>query len=102
MKKEEEQQKLFKEFINYQLKPFELTYEDVKEDPQWYMKYTTTQDRETEFKNYIIERCCDVLRLSKKAAENEASWFILQWGLKTSTPISEELTEEIIHKKKLK
>jgi hypothetical protein len=102
MNKEEKQQKLFKEFINYQLKPFDITYEDVKEDPQWYMKYSTTQDRESEFKDYIIERCRTVLRLSKKAAENEASWFILQWGLTTNPSASVKITEEIIHKKKLK
>lgn len=102
MSREEKQQKLFKEFINYQLKPFNLTYEDVKGDPQWYMKNSTTQEKETEFKNYIIERCRTVLRLDKKAAENEASWFILQWGLTTNPSVSKELLKETKKQKKLK
>jgi|TARA_B110000908_G_C10243215_1_gene447257 hypothetical protein len=102
MSRKEKQQELFKEFINYQLKPFDLTYESVKEDPQWYMKYSTTPDKESEFKDYIIERCREVLRLSKKEAENEASWFILQWGLTTNSNSSEKLIEEMKLKKKLK
>ena len=102
MNREAKQQELFKEFINYQLKSFDLTYEDVKTDPQWYMRYSTTQEKETEFKNYIVERCRTVLRLSKKAAENEASWFILQWGLTTNPSASKELLKETKKQKKLK
>ena len=73
MSREKKQQKLFKEFIDYQLKPHNLTYDNVKGDPQWYMKYSTTQDKENEFKDYIVKRCRDVLRLSKKDAENLAN-----------------------------
>jgi hypothetical protein len=102
MNREVKQQKLFKEFIDYQLKSFNLTYEDVKEDPQWYMKYSTTQEKETEFKKYIVERCRKVLRLSKKAAENEASWFILQWGLTTNPSVLKEQSKETKKQKKLK
>jgi hypothetical protein len=102
MSREEKQQKLFKEFIDYQLKPFDLTYEDVKGDPQWYMKHATTHEKEKEFKNYIVERCRTVLRLDKKAAENEASWFILQWGLTTNQSVSKELLKETKKQKKLK
>ena len=102
MSREKKQQKLFKEFIDYQLKPHNLTYDNVKGDPQWYMKYSTTQDKENEFKDYIVKRCRDVLRLSKKDAENEASWFILQWGLTTNSSVSEELSKESKKQKKLK
>jgi hypothetical protein len=102
MSREEKQQKLFKEFINYQLKPFNLKYEDVKGDPQWYMKYSTTEEKELEFKDYIVERCRTVLRLDKKAAENEASWFILQWGLTTNPSVSKELSKETKKQRKLK
>ena len=102
MNREAKQQKLFKEFIDYQLKSFDLTYEDVKGDPQWYMRYSTTQEEETKFKQYIVERCRTVLRLDKKAAENEASWFILQWGLTTNPTVSKELLKETKKQKKLK
>lgn len=100
MSREEKQQRLFKEFIDYQLKPFSLTYEDVKADPQWYMKYKTTPEAESQFKDYIVERCKEVLNLNAKAAENEASWFILQWGLSTVLNTSgEEYVENKKHKK---
>jgi hypothetical protein len=102
MNKQEKQQKLFREFIDYQLKPFNLKYDDVKEDPQWYMKYSTTTDKESEFREYIVERCRSVLRLSKKDAENEASWFILQWGLTTNSIASDKFPEGEYIKKKLK
>jgi hypothetical protein len=100
MKREEKQQKLFREFIDYQLKPFKLTYDDVKGDPQWYMRYSTTTEKEAEFRDYIIEKCNSVLGLNKKDAESEASWFILQWGLTTNPAISEKLFKEIKKQKK--
>jgi hypothetical protein len=100
MSREKKQQKLFREFIDYQLKPFNLTYDNVKEDPQWYMRYSTTQEKEIEFKNYIIERCIKVLKLTKREAKEEAGWFILQWGLTTNSPISEKLYKEANQKKK--
>ena len=40
--------------------------------------------------------------LSKKAAENEASWFILQWGLTTNPSVSKELLKETKKQKKFK
>jgi len=100
MKRQEKQQKLFREFIDYQLKPFNMSYDDVKGDPQWYMRYSTTEDKEIEFKKYIVERCRKVLSLSKKAAEDEAGWFILQWGLTTNPAISKKLLKEANKQKK--
>jgi hypothetical protein len=100
MSQEKKQQKLFREFIDYQLKPFNLTYDKVKEDPQWYMRYSTTQEKEIEFKDYIVERCIKVLKLTKKEAEDEARWFILQWGLTTNPSISEKFCDEIKKQKK--
>lgn len=101
MTRAEKQQELFIEFINYQLVPFDLTYEDVKTDPQWYMKYSTTPEKESKFKDYIVKRCREVLKLDKKTAENEASWFILQWGLTTNQNMAEHPHVEIKQQKKV-
>ena len=49
MTKREKTTALFIELINEQMKPHGLTYEDVKEIPEWYMKYTTTPEKEKEF-----------------------------------------------------
>lgn len=78
------QKKLFVELINKQLEPFGKTYEDVVNEPNWFMNYKTTKEAETDFINYCIDQIMKDLGLSRKKAEMEASWFILQWGLTTS------------------
>lgn len=91
MTKREKQRDLFIELINYQLKDHNVTYEDVRDNPSWYMDYHTTHEKETEFINYCVSRIREVLKVSKADAEREASWFILQWGLTTiqSKPASQ-------------
>jgi len=92
MTKREKTRDLFLELINYQLEPHGVTYEDVKENPNWYSEYTTTPDVEAEFIKHCVDRIRNVLKITKKAAEMEANWFILQWGLRTI--ISEESPKE--------
>ena len=84
MTRREKQRELFIELINYQLKDHNVTYNDVKEKPSWYMEYKTTLEKEQEFLKYCINRISNVLKISKTQAEMEANWFILQWGLTTS------------------
>lgn len=86
MTNREKQRDLFIELINYQLQEHGVTYEDVKENPMWYMEYKTTPEKETAFIEHCVSRISSVLKLSKTAAEKEASWFILQWGLTSTTP----------------
>jgi hypothetical protein len=86
MTNREKQRELFVELINHQLKDHGVTYEDVKTNPSWYMDYKTTPEKEETFIKYSIERIREVLKISKAAAEKEASWFILQWGLTTVSP----------------
>ena len=81
MTNREKQRELFVELINHQLKDHGVTYEDVKTNPSWYMEYKTTPEKEEAFIKYVVERIREVLKISKVAAEKEASWFILQWGL---------------------
>ena len=40
---------VFVELINMQLKPHGKTYDDVKGDPDWYMRYSTTREGEKIF-----------------------------------------------------
>lgn len=92
MTRREKTRDLFIELINHQLKPHGVTYEDVKENPNWYLEYTTSPEEEAEFINYCVDRIREVLKVTKKHAEMETNWFILQWGLRTvSTP--EKLTK---------
>jgi hypothetical protein len=80
----ERQKKLFIELINKQLEPFGKTYDDVVNIPNWYMNYKTTPEEQKKFTDYCANRISKELGLTKKMAEMEASWFILQWGLTTS------------------
>ncbi len=77
----EKQKELFVELINKQLEPFGKKYEDVINVPNWYMQYKTTYEKEKDFAIYAKQRIMKVLGLDAKMAENEVSWFILQWGL---------------------
>ena len=77
------QKDVFIELVNLQLKPHGKTYKDVKGNPEWYMKYKTSRDSEKTFMSEGVEIIRKKLGLTKKLAEKEMSWFILQWGLTT-------------------
>jgi len=81
MTKREKTRELFIELINKQLKPHNVTYEDVKGDPEWYMNYRTSAEFEEAFISYSTKRIREVLKCSKQMAVKETQWFILQWGL---------------------
>lgn len=83
MDKRKKQKEVFIELVNLQLQPFEKTYEDVKGDPEWYMKYKTTREEEKLFTEKGVKLISKKLNLTKRLAEQEMSWFILQWGLTT-------------------
>ena len=81
MTKREKTRDLFVELINEQLKEHGVTYEDVKNNPNWYMEYKTTKEKEEAFIEHAINRIRKVLKINKNMATKEAQWFILQWGL---------------------
>ena len=95
MARREKIQEVFVELINLQLEPHGKTYEDVKKDPNWYMNYWTTRENESTFMSVGTRIIREKLRMSKKLAEMEMSWFILQWGLTTKDSI-EKLEKEVI------
>ena len=102
MERQEKVRNLFVELINEQLKPHGVSYSDVIDDPQWYMKYTTTPEKEQVFIEHCIKRIKEVLNLNKKLATKEAQWFILQWGLTLDSQSINKSTEESSKKKKAK
>lgn len=87
---------VFIELINLQLKPHNKTYEDVVNVSDWYMKYTTTREKEQIFIKEGISILMKKLRMSKTVAEREINWFILQWGLTTN---GAETDTELIYTK---
>ena len=81
--KRNKQKQVFIELVDLQLKPHGKSYVDVKGDPEWYMKYKTTREYEKTFITEGSKLIQKKLGLTKKVAEKEMSWFILQWGLTT-------------------
>lgn len=84
MSKREKTKEVFVELVNLQLAPHGKTYDDVIGDPEWYMKYPTTREAESQFQKEGVEILRSKLRMTKKLAQQEMSWFILQWGLTTN------------------
>jgi len=84
MTKREKERKVFITLINKQLEPFGVKYEEVKDNPNWYMEYRTTEEAEREFMDWGIALIRKELRMSAQRAKMEMNWFILQWGLTTS------------------
>jgi hypothetical protein len=100
MTKRDKQRDVFLELVNKQLEPHGKCYEDVKGDPEWYMRYKTTHEQEQEFINWGVELLRTKLRMNKKMAQNEMSWFILQWGLTTNTAVEVNPLNEVAPKAK--
>lgn len=87
--KRDKTKEVFVELVNLQLKPHGKTYEDVVGDPEWYMKYNTTREAEAVFQEEGVKILRDKLRMGKKMAQQEMSWFILQWGLTTNETLTD-------------
>lgn len=78
MNKKEE---VLKKLINKQLEPYNVTYEDVLNDSEWFLKYSTTQEQEEEFKKWGIDILKKELKMTKNEAEKEMDMFLLKYGL---------------------
>ena len=76
------EQQVLVELINEQLKPHNKTYSDVENITKWFMRYTTTKKEQSNFCDWAVEFLMEKLKMSKKLAEIEVSWFILTHGLK--------------------
>lgn len=72
--------------VDEMLRPHGVGYDYVTENPKikglpWYDYYTTTPDREAEFKEWCINHIRG-LRCSKKDASEWYQWFHLFYGLR--------------------
>ena len=101
MNRKMKQQEVFVALVNKQLEPFGKTYDDVTGVSDWYMKYIVTPEQESAFISWGVSYLQNKLRLSKKGAEIEMDWFVMQWGLKTNKIVnSVNSIEEIIQANK--
>lgn len=52
--------------------------------PEWYLKYSWTPEREAEFKEWLIRFLRTKYHVPKHLAANEAAWFMLHCGWTTN------------------
>jgi len=95
MDKRDKQRNVFIQLVNKQLEPHGVSYEDVKDDPTWYMNYKINREDERKFIDWGSQLIQTELGLTQVLAEKEISWFILQWGLTSSEPYEEGVTETV-------
>lgn len=101
MNRKMKQQEIFVTLVNKQLEPFNKTYTDMVGVDDWYMKYVVTPEQESEFIEWGAKYLQKTLKLTKKQAQMEINWFVLQWGLKSSKIVnSASSIEEIIQANK--
>lgn len=93
MERREKERLVFIKLVNKQLEPFNVTYEEVKQNPDWYMEYRTNEESEKEFMKWGVDLISKELGVSKKSAQMEMNWFILQWGL--TTAVSDSIKQKV-------
>ena len=67
--------------INEQLAYVGKTWDEVKDDPNWFQNNQLTKKQYNEWKEYSIKRIKEVYRFDYQQAELEFSWFDMGYGL---------------------
>jgi len=96
MEKRDKQRELFLKLVNKQLEQHGVTYNDVKNQPDWYMQYKTTRALEKDFMDWGVNLLIEEFNMTQNLAEREMSWFILQWGLTTAGEYDDNEINEVV------
>ena len=67
--------------INEQLAYVGKTWDDVKDDPEWFRNNQLTKKQYKEWKEYSIKRIKEVYKFDYQQAELEFSYFDMGYGL---------------------
>ena len=95
MTREQKAYEVNKELINLMMEKFGVTYDDIIshldenkrwiiDGKDWYLYYSFTMDEATEFRKKGVDLIRKRLRITKKEAEKEMSWWYLFTGLTIS------------------
>jgi hypothetical protein len=79
MRRQEKIQNFIKLAINkqFEIAGHDKTYEDAVAEDKYWDKYTITESQDVEYKEWFVAEFKKQFRTSKRAAENEYSWFSL-------------------------
>ena len=72
----------YMDMMNKQLEHYGKTIDQVKDEPEWFSKYTMTTSQYEAWRTYCINLIAKKLRISKKLAAKEFTWVNLQHGLR--------------------
>lgn len=76
---------IFEDLINKELEKYNITVNDIKEDKDWFEKYTFDSFEEyNNWRDYCIETIRKRCKMSKRKAEKEFIMFSLCYGLKNN------------------
>ena len=67
--------------INEQLAYVGKTWDEVKDDPNWFQNNQLTKKQYAEWKEYSIKRIQEVYKFDHQQASLEFSWFDMGYGL---------------------
>lgn len=83
-----------KKIINKQFRiaGLELSFDDIVDQkvPNWFQKYTCTQEQNDKWQNWLLKYLKTNLNLSKDRAVIETAWINLNYGLKIKRIKSEK------------
>ncbi len=75
------EQNITMHLIDKQLAYVGKTWNDIKDDPEWFKNNQITRSQYNEWKEYSIKTIQKVYKFNKQQAEYEFSWFDLGYGL---------------------
>lgn len=67
--------------VNEQLSYVGKTWDEVKDDPDWFRNNKLTKDQYEKWKEYSIKQIQNVYKFNRQQAELEFSWFSIGYGL---------------------
>lgn len=88
------EERILEELINKQLEPYNKKYEDVKSDAAWTLKFETTKEDQQKFMDWAAGFLIKEMKFSRKLAETEIMWFILNHGIVIESELSEKFQSE--------
>lgn len=66
----------------FEIAGLDLSYKDILYVKEWYLKYTYSTEQSKKWEQWVAKYLEKKMKLTKKTAQREASWFSLMYGLK--------------------
>lgn len=68
--------------------------EEATQDREWFLQTTWTKEEQTEFTYWLRDFLRSKYHITKNKANNEAAWFVLNYGWRTDIDRKETTTKQ--------